>query len=472
MNDYGDFVVRILKARLENFQNVERGEIEFVCNTKENMFKSGSDILGIYGQNGSGKTAFLRSLSTLCALLSGKRIPKEVKNYISIGKDTAALYFEFGITDHENTYRVFYEAHIKQRSKEEMEFYEDYIHGVVLEREKLSYKVFQNGTWKNQQTLIETAFRDSQVFKPKAKFSELIAQNQNYADELRIAKKYAEKQSTSFIFSNDMIRHFLRSDTNLNQDYKNIIGALSFFGKYNLLVIDNKNSGLITSNIGLPLNFKNAEGNAMASIRINLNDSTVIPKRVYSVASKVIDTTNIVLKEIIPELTISLKNLGEHLLDDRETGVIVELVANRNGKSIPLKYESEGIIKIISILHLLINMYNSPSTTLAIDEIDSGVFEYLLGEILKIVEDSGKGQLIFTSHNLRPLETINRKSIMFTTTNPLNRYTRMANVKTNHNLRDFYYHDIILGGQKETLYEETNSYAISHAFRLAGEVDE
>ena len=44
----------------------------------------------------------------------------------------------------------------------------------------------------------------------------------------------------------------------------------------------------------------------------------------------------------------------------------------------------------------------------------------------------------------------------------------MANVKSNNNLRDFYLRVISLGGQKEDVYEETNTYEINYAFRKAG----
>lgn len=114
-------------------------------------------------------------------------------------------------------------------------------------------------------------------------------------------------------------------------------------------------------------------------------------------------------------------------------------------------------------------MYNSASITVAVDELDSGVFEYLLGEILRIISEKGKGQLIFTSHNLRPLETLDKGFVAFTTTNPENRYIRLTNVKTNNNLRDFYYRDIILGEQDEPLYERTNNSEIALAFIEAGE---
>jgi hypothetical protein len=115
-------------------------------------------------------------------------------------------------------------------------------------------------------------------------------------------------------------------------------------------------------------------------------------------------------------------------------------------------------------------VFNKPSTTVAIDELDSGVFEYLLGELLQIISDRGRGQLIFTSHNLRPLETLHRDMIAFTTTNPDNRYIRFRNVKSTNNLRDFYYRDIMLGGQVEEVYSRTNNSDISYAFMSAGEL--
>ena len=157
------------------------------------------------------------------------------------------------------------------------------------------------------------------------------------------------------------------------------------------------------------------------------------------------------------------------MLPDNSTGIRVQLMSHKNKEEIALAYESEGIKKIFSVLQLLINIYNDYSITVAIDELDSGIFEYLLGEILKIISEKGKGQLIFTSHNLRPLETIDKSFIAFTTTNPSNRYIRLTNVKANNNLRDFYYRDLIVDDQSETLYDPTNNSEISLAFRKAGD---
>ena len=92
----------------------------------------------------------------------------------------------------------------------------------------------------------------------------------------------------------------------------------------------------------------------------------------------------------------------------------------------------------------------------------------MLGELLDIFKEHAKGQLIFTSHNLRALEILEKDSIMFSTVNPERRYIRMKNVKPSNNLRDTYLRSITLGGQDEIIYEETDSLKIARAFRKAG----
>lgn len=219
----------------------------------------------------------------------------------------------------------------------------------------------------------------------------------------------------------------------------------------------------------LPLSFKYEDGSkgAVGNILIPLEEAAPIPE---DAVEHVITNMNVVLAQIVPGLTIRVKILGEMLFANGKKGVKIQLMSLKNKKAIPLKYESEGIKKIISILQLLIVVYNRSSITVAIDELDAGVFEYLLGELLRIISEKGKGQLIFTSHNLRPLETLDRGFIAFTTTNPSNRYIRMSNIKENNNLRDFYFRDIILGEQNEKAYDPTNNSEIALAFREAGEL--
>ena len=90
-----------------------------------------------------------------------------------------------------------------------------------------------------------------------------------------------------------------------------------------------------------------------------------------------------------------------------------------------------------------------------------------MGEILGVLNDEAKGQLIFTSHNLRAFEKLDIKNIICTTINPKNRYIRLIGKEKNHNPRDFYLRTITVGGQKEELYDEADLQSIGYAFRKA-----
>ena len=71
---------------------------------------------------------------------------------------------------------------------------------------------------------------------------------------------------------------------------------------------------------------------------------------------------------------LGVETLGKEKLQDNQDGERFELVSYKSNTYIPLKYESEGIRKIISVLGLLISVYNRKSITVAIDELDSGIF--------------------------------------------------------------------------------------------------
>ena len=86
------------------------------------------------------------------------------------------------------------------------------------------------------------------------------------------------------------------------------------------------------------------------------------------------------------------------------------------------------------------------------------------------MQEKAKGQLIFTSHNLRPLEVLKNESLIYTTVNPKNRYIKSVNIKNTQNKRLSYLRSIKLGGQKEKLYNETNIYKMELAMKRAGKV--
>lgn len=460
--------VRIQNIIIQDFKNVQYGQLSFENNRKN----YDASILGLYGQNGSGKTALIDAILLLKYAVCGQPVPVCFADYINVNAECATLSYTFKIVDTVNStkYKLIYTFSIRKDLDEHTNMNETvntvkYKTVIFNEQLKLSYEHNQEKT--KLSTIINTKL-ETEIFTPKAKYNILVGTDKKLVTDLMVAKKLTALSSMSFIFSRQFLDVIRRNCTDKN--YLFAIESLVYYGNNELFVINVINSGLINMNT-LPLTFKYEEKTSLAvgNVAIPLNTSAIIPVQMLDVLKKIIDDMNIVLTQIVPGLTIGIYELETELLQNNQRAVRIQLMSNKNAKQIPLQYESDGIKKIISVLQLLIVVYNQPSITVAIDELDAGVFEYLLGELLHIISEKGKGQLIFTSHNLRPLETIDKGFIAFTTTNPANRYIRFNNIKTNNNLRDFYYRDIILGEQDENTYESTNNYDIAFAFKEAGE---
>ena len=467
-----DTIVRLESISIENFKNIKNGQLSFANNRK--AFRT--SILGLYGQNGSGKTALIDAIELLQLALKGQSIPVKFADYINVEAGYALLQYEFSVLGDGEKYQAFYAFKLKAEKIPDTQNMagsesEETHYRAVITEETLSY-AYENSVSKIRKSpLIDTT--SPKVFAPAGKYSCLVGKDKDVAMNLMVDKKVSLEKSKSFVFSRELLTAFRNNTDGLsNGEYQRhmlLIESLVRYGNYELFVINTTNSGIISMNV-LPLSFKYENGlsGAVGNILIPLEDAVPIPEEAVAMVERVIVNMNIVLSQIVPGLTIRIENLGEMVFANGRKGVKVQLMSLKNSKAIPLKYESEGIKKIISILQLLIVVYNRPSITVAIDELDAGVFEYLLGELLRIISEKGKGQLIFTSHNLRPLETLDHGFIAFTTTNPSNRYIRMSNLKDNNNLRDFYFRDIILGEQSEEVYDPTNNAEIALAFREAG----
>lgn len=458
--------IRIETISIENFKNVKHGTLDLE-NKRKNYCAS---ILGLYGQNGSGKTALIDALKILKYVLCGRSVPAKYGDYVHVGESNATLAFQFKLQKGEILYEVWYQFSIKQviddTHANEDNINDEVKYGAEIYDEVLSFAYTTDKQKLRKCALIDT--RTSDVFIPKGKYQEFLGEAANDVTEWLVTKRLAQTQGRAFVFSKEMINAFRQNCK--NEKYMDIVEGLHRFGNRELFVIDTENAGLISMN-ALPLSFKYKYGKAEAvgNLMFALDKPCAVPEEATDLVKKIIASMNIVLEQIVPGLTIGFEDLGPTVLKEGKTGRLLQLMSLKNDKAISLQYESEGIKKIVSILQLLIVVYNNPSVTVAIDELDAGVFEYLLGELLRIISEKGKGQLIFTSHNLRPLETIDKGFIAFTTTNPDKRYIRMVNVKGNNNLRDFYYRDIVLGEQNEPVYNTTNNFEIALAFREAGE---
>lgn len=454
--------VRITNITLENFKNVKYGNLSL-----ENRKKSyQSCIVGLYGQNGSGKTALIDAIELLRYVLCGRSVPKKFAELINIEADFATITYEFRVDTSNGFQTVSYKFEVNCSPDDEesnIHTIPSYGKKVTIQNEVLKCHMV-NSTKNRIGRIIDTNCKEA--FAPSSKMLLLIGEH--HSMNMLVAKQMALKTSRSFIFSREFLaalNNHIKSEENAEATfYASLIESLVYFGNFCLFTVTTFNTGLIALN-AQPFIFRQKD--EIRTLMLPIEAPIAINHAEKELAEQVIGCVNIVLKQIVPDLTIGIKLLGTQAANDGDIEDIIQLMSRDN--RIPLKNESEGIKKIISVLNLLIAVYNQSSITVAIDELDTGIFEYLLGELLRIISEKGKGQLIFTSHNLRPLETLDKGFIVFTTTNPNNRYTRITNIKDNNNLRDVYYKNIMLGEHSEELYKPTNNAEIAFAFREAGE---
>ena len=451
-------VIRLTALEINNIKNVKHGEIEIANN------KRGS-ILGIYGQNGSGKTVVVDCMILLKYLLSGYQIPSQFFYYINSLCDVGSVKYKFEIQIKEKLFCVEYEVELQKTGEKTF----------CISAEKMSQRECIKG--KRMTSIFEYNSKIKELFRP-LKYYKYFEKNMKDMIALGIAQQGTENfneekqvsEVSSFLFSRKAQEVFERAEGETE-----IISRFSqHFQKYGLnelSVVENVQYGLLALNLkAIPINIDWPEKLKMKGngILLKLTDINVVPKEVYPYVANTIKQINIVMKSLIPEINIEIYNAFEKLMEDGKEGVQFEIVTMRGETRIPLLYESAGIKKLISICSNLVACYNRESYCLVVDELDSGIYEYLLGECLNVMQDKAKGQLIFTSHNLRPLEVLDNECLIYTTVNPENRYIKSSYIKNTQNTRLSYLRTIKLGGQKEKLYNETNIYDMELALKRAG----
>ena len=466
-------VVRMTKAILQNFKNVEYGEIEFSCGKKFAAYGTRADILGLYGQNGSGKTAFIDALYILKELMRGSKVQNLFSECVAKNADHAKLTFLFELQYEDGRVRkAMYEfcmkaVPLKADTEAGMEAAAN-LGGLPLSGQRvciydevLSMSGPFHGSDQRMNPVIDTTGEDI-PFGPRSRHKYMIGPDKGNKTtfQLEVNKRLARERSQSFIFMRETLECL--KATGLYSEYLQVLLELNFYGLHYFFVVNTRSSGLIRLNLALLLH------TPQGSYAIQTDRPTDMPQNEFDIVSQYIPKVSTVITQLIPGLSIELRSIAQTISKDGSTSYLVELIADRNGTKLPLRDESDGVRRIISLLSLLTAAFNDSSLTLAIDEFDAGIFEYIWGELLEMFAKDGVGQLIFTAHNLRPLEVISKKYLFFTSTDPKDRYVQLKSIARTNNMRNVYFRQIEHGNE-EKVYNETKHEEIIKALRSVKE---
>ena len=453
-------VIRISRIRLAHIKNVSHGEV-VLHNPRRS---DGGSFLALYGQNGSGKTALIDALAVLKVVMSGDAFPDRCEALLEAGCTSAKLSFEFEIQNDMTSMDVFYEFELSLQQGEALR-------RIGIRREVLSVAETRDGNRARKAKVMDTEGGEL-AFLPEVRLRALVGSGRNRFDRkaalsLLIRRQFEHEHGRSFIFS-EFLRALLEEKGGASQLAREwaqagkVIGMLVHYARRQLYVMNAEARALDMR----PLFWScGLQTEARHEAEPRDFDIPHIPENRLPMLRKAVARVSGVLSKMIPGLRIEVRETGHVLLPNGERAAAVELTTERGGSLIPLEQESEGVKRIFSKLPLLIAVYNNPSVTAAIDDMDAGFFEYLLGELLQLLTNKGRGQLIFTAQNLRPLEMMDRGFIAFTTTNAKERYARINRVRDANNLRDVYYREVSLGDGR--FHECTSAIEMGFALKRA-----
>ena len=176
-------IVRLSSLQLTNIKNVKNGTIYMPNTVNKILSADKAEILGIYGQNGSGKTAIVDALYFLQKVMVGADLDQSLEDYMTIDSDTAEIFADFNIFMDGIVFEIGYTLSLSREEKE-----------IVINREILRSAKNENGIRTNK-----TIFMDYQrdqtdvIFKPQKRLDEILEANKEIKTDLIVARKWQRK---------------------------------------------------------------------------------------------------------------------------------------------------------------------------------------------------------------------------------------------------------------------------------------
>lgn len=388
--------MKITAIELKNFRSIQH----LVMDLASNNCKSIKKLVAIYGENGAGKSTIIDAFKNLClSIRTLDNLGKFIKfrdNLIEQSKDSTID-----------------PSIILEHSKDRMF---TNIHDVF----KNSHTINADGN-----TIIKYSFYlDNKEGYYQLTFSErneLIEEKMYHIINKNRGILFDIKKGKIVTLKSEIIK-----DSRLENEIINMINR--YWGQHTLLAIisnevKNNNSEFIKDNI-------------KSNILSFIDNVAKMSFYQHSLSSEIIVSSQRIQGTNIEKGTIPLSwephlDMIENILNtfiptsysdvlkvfykkDKNNKVIqYKLVFRKRigGKStdIPVKLESGGTRRLIKVLPLLIDAIKGH--IVIIDEIDNGIHDLLISQILKTISETIKGQLIFTTHNTQLMNSISSPNV-------------------------------------------------------------
>ncbi len=390
----------LLNTSISGIKNIKKEvKIDFYGKTvnKKTDFET-YKIKGIYGENGSGKTAIVTAFDIAKQLILDEDYLGDYQNRMLlndiINKQTREFVFKCEFVSEISTFFIF-EYELCLRVDENGE--------VSISKESLKYKTNSS---RNAQTTI--------FISEDGELKELNVSAEDKAIILDKTKNLLDKKSALALIT----------DVYLNTMNKpvpvNMTAAWLFFwcvGTH----FDREDRHTRYYQQKKLKNFMDKDNPGKSKLAdalleevyndINTNETRVSKKRIHDYEDKV--------KRLEKFVRLFKPRLKKIDIDKRENGDVFEcrLIMDYGEYRVDKEFESTGIKKIMDMFNAF--GFASSGGIVFIDEMDSNINDVYLCKMIEYFKYYGRGQLCFTSHNTDPMDVLkdSNKSIDFLTNN-------------------------------------------------------
>lgn len=373
------------------------------------------NIKGIYGMNGSGKSAIISSVNILrnilvdAAYLNNPIVQKNLEAIIN--KKLEELYIQADyMVKGENDPVLF--KYIVTLSKDNTGRY-------VISKEQLS---FRRALSKSESMAVLFDVADGELVSACRNGE----QDEFYTDILNKTMNLLSTSSISALFN----RIFLNLKNNAIEKPRGplwigLVGLLAFGRKLHVYLdqSDDHTEYVAFNSLKSYLDSENYN-DEFHSVINNLRDMDNDFLNVLTIRG------NRVLKSLYGQYEETISKLYEflHIFKSDLRGIEIEKKENKDfwvcdlvmvydGYKIHTEYESTGIKKLIKLFAYINEMVRGG--IVFIDELDSNLHDVYLCALLEYLMEYGQGQLCFTTHNVGPMDVLkqHKKSIDFLSEN-------------------------------------------------------
>jgi len=367
------------------------------------------NIKGIYGINGSGKSAIITSVKIFRNLivdrdyLNNPIVQRQLRELINRKVSKMEFAADFLVTEDNKPVLFHYEVTIKKEKSKRL----------VIERESLSSKAASSRSDNMDLRFeVQNGRIASIITKEQEVIDHLIDQTNNLLKASTVSSLFLEwvvnmKSERKKLFDEPIFYDLLRLYSfgfsifvylDQHDDHADYVIEGAMYG-------DNDDELLKELLRGLSV-LKSPRRNEIS-----------IKKRL--VLKKDIDEYEKRIKRLYGFISIfkrDLKNISIDKMDEVEF-YKCDLVMEYENYKVSAEFESTGIKKLIKLYEFFDEM--AAGNIVFIDELDSNLHDVYLCALLEYLMEYGKGQLCFTTHNIGPMDILkrNKKSIDFLSVN-------------------------------------------------------